>query len=118
MKNKTNYPENWQDEIRPKILKRDHFKCQKCKIKHRSIGNYNHKKQFIEADEFIKTWANIHNYKIIKIHLQVAHIDQNTLNNEDNNLLTMCPKCHLNFDRKYNTIKRMQQKRNKNVINK
>jgi hypothetical protein len=118
MKNKTNYPENWQDEIRPKILKRDHFKCQKCFIKHRSIGYYNHKKQFIEADQFIKTWANIHNYKIIKIHLQVAHLDQNTLNNEDNNLLTMCPKCHLNFDRKYNTLKRMQQKGNKNVINK
>jgi predicted patatin/cPLA2 family phospholipase len=116
MKNKQNYPENWTDEIRPKILKRDNFKCQKCQIKHRSIGYYNDKKQFIEADNFIKTWANIHNYKIIKIHLQVAHLDQNTLNNEDNNLLTMCPKCHLNYDRANNIVRRKQQKSNKKVI--
>lgn len=36
-----------------------------------------------------------------KVVLTVAHLDQDTYNNVDNNLLAMCQRCHLTYDRNY-----------------
>ena len=36
-----------------------------------------------------------------KVVLTVAHLDQDTYNNLDSNLLAMCQRCHLTYDRHY-----------------
>lgn len=36
-----------------------------------------------------------------KVVLTVAHLDQDTWNNVDRNLLAMCQRCHLTYDRHY-----------------
>lgn len=110
MRNKNLYPINWVDEIRPAVLSRDNYKCTECKIKHRTRGYYNRQGVFIEADKFIEDFAKRNGFKVNTIHLQVAHIDQNPSNNSMDNLKTMCPHCHLNFDRSHNIAKRLRNK--------
>lgn len=111
MKNKHRYPENWSDVIRPAILKRDNFKCDGCGVKHRSTGYYDFSGKFIECDEFMVKWAKEKGFKVQKIFLQIAHLDQDPSNCSEDNLKSKCPKCHLNFDRAFNNIKRLQRKR-------
>jgi len=38
--------------------------------------------------------------------LTVAHLDQNTNNNDESNLCAMCQRCHLTYDRKYKKDRR------------
>lgn len=106
MKNRVNYPENWEDTIRPDILKRDNYSCKRCRTKHRQVGYYNGKGVFTECDEFMQTWAKANGFKVVKIHLQIAHLDQDSSNNSYDNLQAMCPKCHLQYDMAFNMAKR------------
>ena len=50
-----------------------------------------------------------------RITLNVCHLDHNHLNNNDENLMVMCGKCHLNYDRKDN-IKRRWKREIKEII--
>jgi len=106
MQNRSNYPPEWFDTIRPTILKRDHYQCTNCKVKHRAVGYYDQKGLFVECDKFMRDWALYHGFKIVTIYIQVAHLDQNPSNNDLNNLKSMCPRCHMNYDRPFNIIKR------------
>lgn len=116
MKNRDQYPENWEDTIRPEILKRDNYKCTICGVKHRSIGYYDHAGIFIECDTFMQKWARDQGYNVNKIHLQIAHLNHAKNDCRPENLKSMCPKCHLNNDREFNMLKRKlpgrQTKRN------
>lgn len=51
-----------------------------------------------------------------RVTLNVAHLDHNCLNNEMFNLMVMCGKCHLNFDRKDNLRRRRRNKSNPNQL--
>lgn len=111
MRNKNLYPENWVDTIRPDILKRDNYKCQKCKIKHRSyvlvdsIGNRTLiDKQ--EHDEYKTYGANTY-----RIFLQVCHLDNNKSNCDYSNLIALCPTCHNRMDREWKQAIRLAQKK-------
>lgn len=104
MKNRKDYPENWEDEIRPKVLERDKFRCQQCGIKHRK--SYIFPKNGVPisvTDEEMKE-AKKYGEKAYKVFLQIAHLDGNPSNNEMSNLLALCPKDHLNYDRKRNNL--------------
>lgn len=101
-----NYSEDWADVIRPSILKRDNYHCKKCKVKHRAIGYFDYKKVFVECDDFMIKHAIKLNMKLTKIILQVHHKNQNKKDNDNNNLITLCPRCHFEADREYNKIKR------------
>jgi hypothetical protein len=72
------YPEYFSTILKEFIRKRDHYKCQKCKIKQNKIKNY---------------------HKILDIH----HIDYNKNNCSNNNLIALCHKCHVktNSNRDY-----------------
>jgi hypothetical protein len=104
MKNRTDYPDNWYDEIRPKILLRDKKQCQKCGVVHRNsyVWGKDGKRHRINKSE-IKEEKEAGN-KAYQIFLQIAHLDHNTKNNDESNLLSLCVKCHLNNDRAHNNI--------------
>lgn len=106
MKNRERYPPEWYDTIRPSILKRDKYTCQKCGLKHRKtyvfIAN---EKPFIIPKNEVQEWQNDYS-KVYTVFLQVAHLDHNEKNNDPLNLLSLCPGCHLNYDRKNNSIRR------------
>lgn len=106
MKNRENYPENWEDTIRPDILKRDNYTCKGCGAKHRKsyIFHKNGKRTSIHEDEIQE--AKEAGEKAYKVFLQIAHKDQNPSNNNYNNLIAFCRKCHLNFDRSCNNLKK------------
>lgn len=110
MKNKHRYPEDWNDRIRPFILARDGYKCDDCGAKHRSTGYYVNNVFMPLEDDFQIAWAKKQGFKVGKIHLQIAHLDQNPANNEFDNLKSKCPKCHLRFDNKFNSVKRLMKK--------
>lgn len=90
MRNRDHYPENWVDTIRPRILLRDNYECQICKIQHRAQRPDTGKKVF----------------------LQISHKDHHTASHEDDNLWALCDRCHLDYDREFNTILRKSQLRN------
>lgn len=89
MKNRHRYPPNWEDTIRPKVLERDGYECQKCKVKHRSIDKSGLK----------------------RVILQVSHKDHTTRSHSLGNLWLLCPPCHLEYDRAVNNILRKSKLR-------
>lgn len=115
MRNKHHYPENWADTIRPAILKRDAYKCTSCGLRHKSVGYYDHRGTFVECDALMAHWAKTQGFKVQKISLQIAHLDQDKNNNEFTNLSAKCPKCHLNFDRQFNKAKRLMSLRTRAI---
>lgn len=111
MRNRKEYPENWEDEIRPDILKRDKFRCTVCQVEHRKTYVFQKDgTKFKIPKEEIKEWKE-YGDKAYTVYLQIAHLDQNRSNNNYENLRAMCPKCHLNHDRDHNTLKRKMNHR-------
>ena len=102
------YSPDWRDIIRPRALARAQYKCQElgCKVRHKSTGYYDKLGNWIECDELMITWAKNKGFKVQKIYLQVAHLDQNPLNNTENNLKAFCPQHHFRYDSYYNKFKR------------
>lgn len=111
MKNKHRYPDNWADTIRPDILKRDKYSCNDCTAKHRDVGYYVNNVFIKLEDPFQIEWAKKQGFKVTKIFLQIAHLDQNPDNNNYENLRAKCPKCHLRFDNSFNSVKRLMKKK-------
>ena len=107
MRNKDRYNEDWADIIRPLILLRDKYICKICGVRHKKSYVFNKDGSKFEIPENeIKEWKS-YGDKAYKVFLQVAHLDQDPSNNDDGNLLSMCPKCHLNYDREHNNLKRI-----------
>ncbi len=107
MQNKKQYAENWNDEIRPSILKRDNYKCCYCGMPHRQwiakdkIGTVI-KISADEVGEFIEE-----GWKAYRIYLQVAHLDHNKSNNSPGNLLSLCQPCHHRNDQRHKILMRI-----------
>jgi hypothetical protein len=72
------YGQDWTDDLKDSIRKRDNYTCQECRILQD------------ELDEFIKV-------------LDVHHIDYNKYNLNPKNLITLCRSCHAktSFNRDY-----------------
>lgn len=111
MRNKEDYPDNWTDEIRPRILARDKYRCTKCGIKHRvyvlidSAKNYNIISKD-ESEEYKLYGANTY-----RIFLQVAHLNNDKSDNSDVNLAAMCPRCHHRYDLQHKKVVRLAGKK-------
>jgi len=93
MHNKHKYPKNWQ-QIKEAIRVRDNWTCQHCRVKHGSVNAKNGRKIF----------------------LQVAHIDQNRHNNKPDNLMLLCPSCHVKMDRATNATSKPYNNENLQII--
>ena len=99
MYKRKHYPANWFDTIRPAILKRADYKCEQCKLPHRTTGYHAYNGKFITCDEHMRNWAIRNGIKVHTVYLHIAHIDQNRANNNFTNLRALCPQCHRNFDK-------------------
>lgn len=104
---KSLYSADWSDTIRPAILKRDGYKCTKCKVQHRAIGYYENNKIFVDCDEFMQDYAQRIGFKLVKIFLQVHHKNGNKKDNEPSNLVTLCIRCHFEVERPITKLKKM-----------
>jgi 5-methylcytosine-specific restriction endonuclease McrA len=114
MRNKQLYPKEWNDTIRPAILKRDKYKCQRCGIKHRDIGYYDYKSVWVSCDNFMIEYAKKTGFKVKEIILQVHHKDGNRANNNETNLTSVCDRCHMIIEAAGNRVKRLIKNSNKN----
>jgi len=106
MRNRERYHPDWNDVIRPDILKRDKFVCVKCGVMHKK--SYVFQKdgsRFRISESEIKEWRG-YGDKAYKVFLQIVHLDRDPGNNDYDNLKAYCPKCHLNYDREVNMILR------------
>ncbi len=107
MNKKQLYPNNWADEIRPKILMRDKYKCQRCKVAHRDKGYYDILSRWVSCDEFMLKYAQKVGFKVKEIILQVHHKNGNRSDNSESNLISLCPRCHMIVEHADNRIKRL-----------
>ncbi len=116
MQNRKLYPENWADEIRPSILRRDEYKCQHCGLKHRTYfvsyipGDWRR----VEVDEFKDCKKS--GYKVKQIILQVAHKDNNKSNSAPENLITLCQPCHHEMDKHWKLMVRLSNLHKQPVV--
>lgn len=110
MKNQQNYSEHWRERIRPAILRRDNYKCTVCDALNHSVGYYDQSDRFVICDALMQDWAVKKGIKLRIVHLQIAHLDQDTSNNDPSNLKTFCPRHHFKFDHEFNKLKRLAPK--------
>lgn len=115
MKQRHKYSEEWFDTIRPAILKRDDYKCTECRIKHRTWVAITSEGTRITIDSDEVSDYKTNNYKVYRIFLQVAHLDNNKSNNDYANLKSLCVKCHAIKDREW---KKLLRKSNNKYIQK
>lgn len=108
--NYSEYHPDWRDVIRPAILKRDNYRCRVCGILNKSTVYKTASGAYMECDEFIAQWAEVHGKKPFKISLQIAHIDHDKNNNDPSNLITLCPRHHSKMDADHKKLMRISFK--------
>lgn len=132
------YAKNWKTEIRPRILKRAGNKCERCNaVNHslvfRGVLNGIEVYQNIEGEIFsypdgsylgADVYAEIEpisgdpSQKAVKIVLTIAHLDHNIENNKDENLASLCQKCHVNHDKEHHLENaRKTREKKKGLVN-
>lgn len=114
IKDKSLYPKNWR-ELSTQVKAAAGWKCEKCGAKHEAIGYRDERRAFQELPEGqvgdeLAAGARSQGFKLIKIVLTTAHLDQNPGNNEPENLKALCQWCHLAHDRPYNIAKAIKTK--------
>lgn len=115
MRNREQYPSEWYDTIRPKILMRDKYKCTQCGIKHRQWIAKKKTGEIIKIDSDEITDYDKNTYKIYRIYLHVCHRDNNKQNIEENNLITLCVTHHARLDGSYKALMRKGNKVKKQI---
>ena len=112
------YADNWQYISSYIKFERAKNRCEKCNIKggiiirRRPHGHY-HELTFseLEAVQQCMDSYKLHEkqalkrLKLTKVSLSVAHLDHNESNNDYLNLLCMCQRCHLLYDKNDNVIR-------------
>lgn len=107
MQNRSEYPDNWNDEIRPRILIRDNYQCVECSIKHRVyvLIDQSKKRIIIDKDEFLEYKKA--GWNCYRIYLQVSHINNIKSDCSNANLRTLCNMCHAKADKAWKSIMRI-----------
>ncbi len=116
MQNRKAYSEDWEDTIRPAILKRDNYRCVECNVKHRSYVFFDQsgKRIIVTRDECAEMKEQ--GYRAYRIYLQVAHLDNDKSNNDPGNLKTLCPICHHMRDKAWKSLMRLTDRSLRSTI--
>ncbi len=91
---RSKYPDNW-DDIAAAVKEAAGWKCEKCKLQCRFPGD--------EFDTHKRT-------------LTVAHINHVESDCRDENLVALCPACHLAYDETRKAMQRLAKKRIKQSV--
>lgn len=115
-------PKEWK-AIREEVLERAGYKCERCGIGNHEIGyrgpggvfwTIEHSHQ---GDEDA-AWARSQGYKVVKIVLTTAHVDQDPTSNgtpgNRPNLEMLCQKCHNDLDRPFRMLHAKETRIKKN----
>jgi hypothetical protein len=98
-----NYPPNWKAEIVPRIRARDGNKCTRCGVPDRAVGYWSagtfEQLRVDEQGRLLDGQRVPAGRKLTTIYLQTAHLDHALVDHGDENLASMCPRCHMNYDR-------------------
>lgn len=124
------YPPNWKTEIRPAILERDGHCCKFCKVPNYEIicrgfwGEFEVYQKDNGQIFDVKTGNQVgesyvgdvwigEKYRLTKVILTIAHLDQDKTNNDYDNLAALCQKCHLGIDLKHHMANARESRRKK-----
>ena len=99
MENKDKYPKNWP-EISARIRERDGNKCKWCGAPNHTLIYRPYKDDHWELwPEGMQSEAlSLDGEKAIYIVLTTAHLDHNPENCADENLASLCQRCHNRYD--------------------
>lgn len=129
---RSKYPPDWEAISRRIRFERAESRCEKCGVKNGALGG-RHNGEFWEAQPIgekrlqlewprpgEEAWCirggHARRLRIIRIVLTVAHLDHDTTNNADENLMAMCQRCHLAYDAKFHAENARQTRRKKMAI--
>jgi len=112
--NRRAYIKGW-GTIREFILNRAGRRCEQCGAEDGKLGYRDREGVFVEdIDEYERRRAA--GQPKTKISLQIAHLDHDTLHNDDSNLAALCQQCHLRHDSGMHKIRRAETRRSKKAI--
>lgn len=128
---RSRYPDNW-DDISRRIRNRDGWKCKWCGVENGAIGSRDKKGRWwpeedilgLDDDEGYELFGAV--VKRIKIVLTVAHLGvdrpdgkpgdvHDKMDCRDENLESLCQKCHLNYDRDEHILNAARTRRRRKV---
>lgn len=101
---KNAYPENWETEIRPAILKRAEYKCEWCqKANYLRYWDHPHEDCWhvttTDAKVAYRWYGRNYMKEQKRVVLTIAHVhDPNPSNCDHENLAALCQTCHNNHD--------------------
>ena len=110
--NYSKYPPNWKTEIRPRILARSNNKCECCGFENGETV-YAFTNPFTGKIDWQRlTYSQIQvirNPQPRKVVLTIAHLDHDEENHNvtDDRLKAMCQLCHLRYDAKEKSKRRL-----------
>jgi len=113
--NRARYPKNWPEISRRIRFERAGNRCEQCGVPNHELGGRTRDGQWHKArptgDDGLKlTWPEpgshwwcdgphgVHQLRIVRIVLTVAHLDHTPENCEDANLKAWCQRCHNLYD--------------------
>lgn len=97
--NQKHYHPDWKDKIRPRILKRDNYRCKVCGVPNKTEIIRTSNDNWLKVDSLIRAEAKKTGQKIVKIVLTVAHLNHIVTDNRDENLSSLCQLHHIQHDR-------------------
>ena len=109
MRNRDRYPDDWE-AISARIRRRDGYTCQFCGLPNGAIGYRDARGRWRNTEsESEQTLAIASGYEVIQIVISAAHLGvdkpdgapgdkRDKLDCRDENLTSLCQRCHLLFD--------------------
>lgn len=107
---KSLYPEEWQ-AIRNRILDRDNRQCRHCGKKDRSYVFIERPGNWLTVTKSEAQHLENGGYRVCRVYLQVAHLDNIKENISPENLISLCPPCHLVMDASHKVLVRLTRKK-------
>jgi len=99
----------WRTIVRPRILKRAGYRCERCGLANGAVGiRTNHGKLFHPVPVRRRRGAGAgHEIRIV---LQVCHLDHTPGHDSDDNLQALCARCHFLLDAEQHRDTRAKRK--------